>query len=140
MQVASPAGDHEAAQSAGYLDSVGGFAIFLTTVAYVVGKRSVYFVPQFARDLALAPFRSRYRNYLPIVCCFQLQSHTLMLMTDTPINPKNRIRLIGLEVFGGMVCTTLRRMKGGNGPASRAICRVIAAFAPAIYPVCAQRM
>lgn len=37
----------------------GGITMFLLVVAYIVSKRSLYFVPNFAKELVKAPFRSR---------------------------------------------------------------------------------
>ena len=37
----------------------GGLSIFLMVVVYIVAKRSFYFVPNFARNVVMMPFRSR---------------------------------------------------------------------------------
>jgi len=38
----------------------GGISMFMLVVLYIVGKRSLYFVPGFAKNLVSAPFRTRY--------------------------------------------------------------------------------
>ena len=38
----------------------GGISMFMLVVLYIVGKRSLYFVPGFAKNFVTAPFRARW--------------------------------------------------------------------------------
>lgn len=46
----------------------GGVTMFLLVVVYVVAKRTIHFVPQFAVNLVTYPFQSRYQLKYPAAC------------------------------------------------------------------------
>ena len=123
MQIASPAGDHEAAQSAGYLDSVGRICHLSHYCCLCGWKEICVFCPTVCTRLGSGslPKQVSQLPFPPTVAetMVQLQSNALMLMTNTPVHPKGKKTiLIGLDLFGGMVWS-LRRMEGGNGAAYR---------------------